>query len=61
MKALAQALSLGFTVIANILVGTGMGYLLDSLFKTMPIFLIIGILCGTISAFLTLYAMVVKK
>lgn len=61
MKALAQALSLGFTVIANILVGTGIGLLLDSVFKTTPIFLIIGIISGTVSAFLSLYAMVVKK
>ncbi|MEA4874644.1 AtpZ/AtpI family protein [Anaerorhabdus sp.] len=61
MKAIAQALSLGFTVIANILVGCGFGYILDSWLHTTPLFLILGILLGTVSAFLSLYAMVVKK
>ncbi|SJZ39705.1 AtpZ/AtpI family protein [Anaerorhabdus furcosa] len=61
MKSIAQALSLGFTIIANIGLGTLVGYGLDVWLGTKPIFMIIGILCGTVSAFLTLYAMVVKK
>ncbi|WP_332618471.1 AtpZ/AtpI family protein [Anaerorhabdus sp.] len=60
MKPLVQAITLGTTVIANIIFGTGLGYFLDRCFTTTPIFLITGILCGTVSAFFMLYKMVGK-
>lgn len=61
MKDFAKAMSLGFTVIANILLGFVLGYYLDLWLNLKPVFMIIGLLCGTVSAFMTLYAMVAKK
>jgi len=61
MKSIALAMSLGFTIVGCILVGTIIGYYLDSYFQTEPIFMIIGIILGVVSAFLVLYRMVVNK
>lgn len=61
MKGIGLALSIGFTVIGCILTGTIIGYYLDNFFHTEPIFMIIGIILGVVSAFLALYRMVVSK
>ena len=61
MKDIADALSLGFTISACIVVGALIGYFLDSQLNSTPVFLIIGIIGGFIAALLTLYRMVVKK
>lgn len=61
MKIVAEVLSIGFTIISCILCGTLVGYYLDTIFKMSPLFLIIGILLGTVAAFGSLYALVVKK
>lgn len=57
MKDIAKALSLGFLVIANLLLGFGLGYFLDQWLNFSPVFMILGLLCGTAGAFMTLYAM----
>ena len=54
MKYLA-AIGMGLTIIAQILGGLGIGYLIDKHFDTTPICLIVGLLLGTLSAFLWLY------
>ncbi len=57
MKGFGQALTLGGSIASSILCGFLLGSWLDQLFKTKPIFLILGILCGVVSAFLFLIRM----
>lgn len=61
MKTLAQALNIGFTIVGCIVLGTFIGYLLDNWLCSKPIFMIIGIILGTITAFYSLYSLVVKN
>jgi len=52
-----MALDLAFSIIGSIVIGTFIGYQIDKLFQTTPVFLIIGLLLGVISAFLYLFKM----
>lgn len=48
-------LDLGLRFAVSILIGIGGGYWLDTKINTLPIFLIVGLLLGLTSGFLTLY------
>ena len=52
-----MALDLAFSIIGSIVVGTFVGYQIDKYFNTRPIFLMIGLLLGVVSAFLYLFRM----
>ncbi len=54
-------LDLGFQFAVAIVVGAGGGYWLDSRIGTMPLFLIVGVLLGGTSGFLSLYRAVYPR
>ena len=58
----AYAAKVGFRIgaelISGVIVGAGIGYLLDNLFDTRPLLLIIFLFLGGIAGFLTVYRFV---
>ena len=61
MKDIAKSLNLAITIISCILFGLVIGYVADSLAKTSPTFMIVGIIAGTLFAFMVLYKMARNK
>ena len=61
LKGVAPYFDLGLRFALAIALGTGGGYWLDSKLHTLPLFLIIGLLLGATSGFLTIYRAVYKK
>lgn len=57
MKQFVQALNLAITIVCCMVFGFGAGYYLDAKFNSKPAFMIVGILVGTVFAFMTLYKM----
>ncbi|MCG8605522.1 AtpZ/AtpI family protein [bacterium] len=55
LKGVALYVDLGLRFAIAIALGVGGGYWLDSKFDTVPLFLIIGLLLGATSGFLTIY------
>lgn len=55
MRDIEKGISLAITMIGCIASGIGLGYLLDKRLGTMPLFMVIGVLCGTGLAFWYLY------
>ena len=55
VKAIVSYMDLGLRFAISILIGIGGGYWLDTKFQTLPLFLIIGLLIGATSGFLTIY------
>lgn len=53
-----RLLGLGWYVAACVVVGVAAGVFLDSRFETKPIFTLLGVLLGALSAFYGLYKMV---
>ncbi|MGZ4198708.1 MAG: AtpZ/AtpI family protein [Thermoleophilia bacterium] len=49
-KSPAQAESIAFMLLAGIAVGLGVGYVIDRLAKTSPLFLIVGVFVGFAAA-----------
>jgi len=47
--------NIGIDLACAVLVGFGIGYLLDKWLGTTPLFMIVGVLWGVTSAFLSLY------
>lgn len=56
-SALASGMRAASELVAGVLVGAGLGYLLDRQFGTMPLFLIILLLAGMGAGFLNVYRM----
>jgi len=61
MKHYVEALGLGFTIACIIGIFTLIGYYLDNMLKTTPLMIGIGILVGTIGAFMYLYQISKKR
>lgn len=61
MKDLGKSLNLAVTIILCIVAGLAVGYGIDSIAKTSPTFMIVGLLLGTGCAFMALYNMASKK
>jgi F0F1-type ATP synthase assembly protein I len=61
LKLIAQTTSIGFLVIACLIIGLGIGYYIDKLLNTKPLFTIIFIFLGMVSAFYNLFKVVLKK
>lgn len=61
MKDIARVMNLGVSIITSLFMGLLLGYGLDRLLKTEPVFLVIGILLGFTGALGVLYDVVVKK
>lgn len=57
---LATLLGLGVTLAAYLVAGLGLGWLIDSLVDTTPIFLMIGLALGIVGASVHLYALFKK-
>jgi F0F1-type ATP synthase assembly protein I len=55
LQGVALYVDLGLRFAIAIAMGVGGGYWLDSKFDTIPLFLIIGLLLGATSGFLTIY------
>lgn len=55
IRAATPYLDLGLRFALAILVGVGGGYWLDTKLHTLPLFLIIGLLLGATSGFVTIY------
>jgi ATP synthase protein I len=49
-KSPAQAESIAFTLLAGVAVGLGIGYVIDRLAQTSPLFLILGVFVGFAAA-----------
>lgn len=54
-------LDLGLQFAIAVGLGVGLGYVLDSKFNTLPLFLILGLLLGGSAGFLNLYRAVYPK
>lgn len=52
---LGYALRLGVELVAALIVGVGLGYLLDTWFGTMPIFALLGFFFGAAAGFMNVY------
>lgn len=52
---IAVYLDLGLRFVLAILIGMSGGYWLDSKLVTLPLFLVVGLLLGALSGFLTMY------
>ena len=50
-----NAIGMGVAIAGQILVGLGLGYLIDSWAHTTPLWMTVGIIVGTISGLLWLY------
>lgn len=61
----SDAARIGFRItvelISGVLVGAGFGHLLDWLFKTQPLFMVIFLLLGGAAGFLNVYRMVKEE
>jgi F0F1-type ATP synthase assembly protein I len=55
LKGVAFYMDLGWRFALAIALGAGGGYWLDSKLQTLPLFLIVGLLLGATSGFLTIY------
>jgi F0F1-type ATP synthase assembly protein I len=54
-KGVGSFIDLGFRFALSILLTAGGGYWLDNKLKTLPLFLVLGLLLGATSGFLTIY------
>jgi len=54
-KGVGAYLDLGFRFALAILLTAGGGYWLDTKLKTLPLFLVLGLLLGATSGFMTIY------
>jgi ATP synthase protein I len=45
-KGLSLAFRIGTELVANLVVGLGLGYLADSYFQTFPVFIFVGVFLG---------------
>ncbi len=54
-------LNVGIFILVPILVGLGVGYYLDNLFKTKPLFIILLLLLGIVSSFYNLWRLIKKQ
>ena len=61
LKGVAPYFDLGLRFALAIAIGTYGGYWLDSKLNTLPLFLIIGLLLGAVSGFLTIYRAVYSR
>ena len=55
MKDIEKGISLAITIIGSIGTGFGVGYMLDKWLNTTPLFMVVGLLSGTVLAFWYLY------
>lgn len=60
-SSVGQYVDLGLQFALAILLCTGGGYWLDSKMNTLPLFLILGLLLGATSGFITIYRAVYSK
>jgi len=60
IKNLTYASSIGIVLVVSTFIGLGLGYFLDSYFRTTPWFTIGGLLLGIIAGFYNGYEMVMK-
>jgi len=60
LTAISLITEIGFTMVANVLVGFLLGMYLDRWFNTVFIFLLIGILLGVMSGFRMVYLLIMK-
>lgn len=60
IKKIAYASSIGMVLVVSTFIGLGIGYLLDSWFRTAPWFTIGGLLLGIIAGLYNGYEMVMK-
>ena len=55
MKDIEKGIGLAITIIGSIGTSFAIGYMLDKWLTTTPLFMIVGLLCGTVLAFWYLY------
>ncbi len=60
-KGVGANLDLGLRFALSIVLTAGGGYWLDTKFKTLPLFLVIGLLLGATSGFVTIYKSVYSE
>jgi len=60
LKEINIAWGLGFIIISPVIVGTIIGFFLDNLFRTKPIFIIIFLIIGTMGGILSAIVQVKK-
>jgi len=61
LAALGMASGIGLQLGASVLVGLGLGLLLDRFFRTSPWFLLIGLILGILSGGYSVVRMVLKE
>ncbi len=60
-NAVGAYLDLGLQFAIAVAIGVGLGYFADGKFGTFPLFLVLGLLLGATSGFLTIYRTVFPK
>ncbi len=61
LAALGLASGIGLQLAASVLVGLGLGYLVDRVFHTTPWFLLVGLLLGVVAGGYSVVRMVTKE
>ena len=61
MKGVGPFLNLGFQLAFAVMLGLGLGYLIDSKLKSTPVFLLIGLALGAVAGFLSVYRTVYPR
>lgn len=56
----SMGMRLGIELLAGVITGSIIGYFLDYVFNTMPLFLLIFLLLGAASGFWTVYKLAIK-